>query len=287
MIERANFRVIGAVALVIGALIGSTAAAAAAAPRVLLLGEVHDNRAGHEARLALLRERLGTSGQRPVLVLEQIDRERQAVLDAAQTQCSSVDCLYAALGIGTGDDASATWDWPLYRPLLQYALDRRLPLVAGNVSRGDASRAMRDGIAAVLDADTLRRHGGAQPPADIADAQFEAIVDGHCGLLPETVARSMIGAQIARDVWMAKALADGVERHGAAVLIAGNGHVRRDVGVPRWLPERLRTTTEVHGYIEGEAAAGEFDVVHRLPAQVRDDPCADVLPAQPQTPASP
>lgn len=270
------------VALALGMLLGG---AVTAAPRVLLLGEVHDNRTGHEARLALLRELLAGTGQRPALVLEQFDRELQDALTAAQARCAEVDCLFTALGIGA-EAAAAGWDWPLYRPLLQFALAERLPLVAGNVSRRDSSRAMREGMASVLDADTLREVGGA-PPADVAEAQFAAIVEGHCGLLPEKVARSMIGAQVARDIWMAKALAAGVEQHGSAVLIAGNGHVRRDVGVPRWLPAALRATTEVHGFVEGEPARGEFDVVHRLPAQPREDPCADVLPAAAAAPANP
>ena len=43
----------------------------------------------------------------------------------------------------------------------------------------------------------------------------------------------MARAQFARDAVMARALAAHAER--GVVLLAGNGHVRRDIGVPRWL----------------------------------------------------
>jgi len=62
------------------------------------------------------------------------------------------------------------------------------------------------------------------------------------------------------------------------VLLAGNGHVRRDLGVPRWLdpdggPGRVVTI----GFVEdGDDAtpAGAFDAVVRAAAAERADPCA-------------
>ena len=249
-------------------LLMTMAAAATASPaRVLMLGEVHDNAAGHAARLELLRARVD-DGLHPALVMEQFDREQQPLLDAAVKACKDADCLIAKAGL-------ADWDWPLYRPLIQFALDRNLPLIAANVSREDGAKAMRGGVDAVLDAATRARFRLDAPlPADIEAEQLSSVMQGHCNMLPESAARKMIGAQLARDVWMAKMLADAVAQGGTAVLIAGNGHVRRDVGVIRWLPEDLAKATEIHGFVEGETVAGEFDVVHRLKPQERPDPCA-------------
>jgi len=251
---------------VLAALLLITAAASASPARVLMLGEVHDNAAGHAARLELLRARVD-EGLRPTLVMEQFDREQQPLLDAAIKACKDADCLIAKAGL-------ADWDWPLYRPLIQFALDRQLTMIAANVSRADGAKAMRGGIDAVLDAATRTRFRLDAPlPADIEAEQLSSVMQGHCNLLPEATARKMIGAQLARDVWMAKLLADAVAQGGAVVLIAGNGHVRRDVGVIRWLPDDIAKATESHGFIEGEAATGEFDVVHRIEPQPRPDPC--------------
>jgi len=247
-------------------LIAAVAAAIAAPTTVLMLGEVHDNAAGHAARLALLRARVD-AGLRPALVMEQFDREQQPLLDAAVKRCQDADCLIAQAGL-------AEWDWPLYRPLLQFALDRRLPLLAANLSRDEAALAMRGGIATVLDSATRTRFGLDVPwPADIEAAQLSSVMQGHCNLLPAATARKMVGAQIARDVWMAKVLVDALTQRPAAVLIAGNGHVRRDVGVARWLPEAVAQASESHGFVEGAAAPGEFDVIHLVAPPARPDPC--------------
>lgn len=235
-------------------------------PTLLLLGEVHDNRDAHQARLAFL-EAAVRGGWRPALALEQFDREQQPLLDQAQRDCSSADCLIKLAG-------AAKWDWPLYQPLIQLALDHRLPLLAANVSRADAARARKEGLGAIFDADTMQRFALTQAlPADIEAEQLHSIVEGHCRMLPEPLARTMIQAQVARDVWMAKTLQDGLALRGGAVLIAGNGHVRRDVGVVRWLPPALAQSARIHGFLESGDAIAAYDVVHVVRPQARPDPC--------------
>src|SRR5450830_1457323 len=67
----------------------ATAAAPAPAgpnPQVLLLGEVHDNAAGHRLRYELLRQRV-EAGWRPAIVMEQFDRENQDLVDKALKGC--------------------------------------------------------------------------------------------------------------------------------------------------------------------------------------------------------
>ena len=50
----------------------------------------------------------------------------------------------------------------------------------------------------------------------------------------------MAQAQFARDAVMAEVLRRSAPQGGGVVLLAGNGHVRRDIGVPRWLGMRGR-----------------------------------------------
>lgn len=239
----------------------------AARPQLLLLGEVHDNPDGHRARYELL-QAVVREGWRPALVMEQFDREQQPLLDQAQRDCKTADCLIALAG-------KSSWDWPLYRPLLQLALDHQLPLIAANVSRAEAGKATRDGLEALFEADTVARLHLAEPlPADIEAEQLHSIIEGHCNMLPEATARTMIRAQVARDVAMAMALQDGLARQGGAVLIAGNGHVRRDVGVRRWLPTALAQATQTQGFLESGDALEAYDVVHVLVPHQRPDPCA-------------
>ena len=246
-------------------------------PLLMLLGEVHDNAAQPAQRLQRLRQALDY-GARPALLMEQFDRERQPQIDQllagaahprspAQVQ-ALIDQLEALAG-----GAQAGWDWALYRPLIHLALQQGLPLVAANVSRGDVRAVIEQGLAA--------RGFAAAVPADILAAQAAAIEASHCGQVDAASARRMAQAQVARDQFMARQLV--AHAAGGAVLLAGNGHVRKDLGVPRWLPLELQVRSRVIGFLEGDATpdAGAFDEVVPSPAQPRVDPCAAMRSAPP------
>ena len=238
---------------------------------IVLLGEVHDNTAQHALRAQALRALLD-SGARPALLMEQFDRERQTDIDRALARIGvGPDDVIAA---GTPDGTTMQgWSWPLYRPYIALAIEYRLPIVAANVSRADTRRVLSEGLQALgFDA--------AVPP-DIATAQAQAIGDGHCGMLDDTQSRRMTGAQVARDQFMARAIEANAAR--GVVLLAGNGHVRRDVGVPRWLNVEARARSVAIGLLEpGDPNAAAFDTALTTPAQARADPCAEMRLSAPQ-----
>ncbi len=261
--------------LIAAALLGGCAAAPRPAPDVdsltsalrsrplVLLGEVHDNAAQHALRAQALRALLD-GGARPALLMEQFDRERQADIDRALARPGATPDDLAML-------AAPGWSWPLYRPYVELAIAYRLPVVAANVSRDDARRVMKDGLAAL----------GFEPrvPGDIDAVQAGAIVDSHCGMLDAAQAGRMVVAQVARDQFMARAIEANAGR--GVVLIAGNGHVRRDVGVPRWLSPAARERSVSIGLLEpGDPNAAAFDVALTTPAPpARPDPCAGMRAA--------
>ena len=85
----------------------------------------------------------------------------------------------------------------------------------------------------------------------------------------------MARAQFARDAVMADVLRRGAQ-DGGVVLLAGNGHIRRDIGVPRWLGAEHDRVFAV-GYLELDDAATPvtvFDAVVRTAVAERADPCA-------------
>jgi uncharacterized iron-regulated protein len=240
------------------------AAAPVVNPQVLMLGEVHDNAQGHRQRYELLRQKV-EAGWRPAIVMEQFDRENQALLTRAQKGCLDAQCVIRAVG-GTG------WDWQLYYPLIQLALTYELPLIAGNLSRADASRVVRDGLGGSFDPQSVKDYRLEQLPADVREMQQHEILAGHCNMVPEMMIGGMADAQIARDIWMAKIVRDLQPRD--VVLIAGNGHVRKDIGVGRWI-NRVEPilTVRSEGFIEGNEGVGRYDAVHKLKPQPRADPC--------------
>lgn len=225
-------------------------------PPLLLLGEVHDNAQHHRERLALL-QALIDQGQRPALLMEHFDSDRQAALEAARAAGGDAAALIAAAG-------GPHWPWPSLQPFVALALRHELPLIGVNVARTPARAVMRDG---------LRAHGYAEPSdAALIPAQAERIAAAHCQQLPATLAPAMALAQLARDQQMARALSAHAAR--GAVLLAGNGHVRRDLGVPRWLPPALAARARVIGWLESPEAPGAYDEQRLTPPAPRSDPCA-------------
>ncbi len=236
---------------------------------VALLGEVHDNPEQHRLRAAALR-RACERGWRPAIVMEQFDIDRQADLERSRSEAPRD----AGRLIARASPAHSGWQWPLYAPLIALALAFDLPLYAGNLSRADGARIVREGDEAVFGRQRVHELGLDAPIApDWQAAQEREIDAGHCGALPPSLLPAMARAQFARDAAMAQVLRNHAPR--GAVLIAGNGHVRRDIGVPRWLAAVPADRMLVVGYVEaGDAVpAGRFDALVVTAAAERADPC--------------
>ena len=237
----------------------------------VLIGEVHDNATAHRIRLGWI-EAL-TAKRRMAVALEQFDAARQPQLDAASRTPAGARDLperARALAEAAGFDFRG-WDWAFYAPVVELALRRDLPLVAANLSRRDAARVARGETPAALEPPGWG-------PAQRA-ALSEAIRDGHCGMLPESMIEPMAAAQRTRDAQLADSLLAAHRRSGLPVLLlAGNGHVRRDIGVPSYLAQRAPAARVVSiGLPESdEEPAPAFDRFVRVPVAPREDPCAEL-----------
>jgi len=87
---------------------------ASAQNTIYLLGEVHDNPKAHSERFNLI-ESLLAKKFRPVIAMEQFDRENQAILSQAMSSCKNADCVIQKAG-GKG------WEWNFYKPVIETAL---------------------------------------------------------------------------------------------------------------------------------------------------------------------
>ena len=253
---------------------------------LVLIGETHDNPDHHRLQLELV-EAIVRAGRRPAVAMEQFDREHQAALDRARAARPG-DADYLA---DAGQFDRRGWHWPFYAPIVAAALRHDLPLVAANLSRRDAFAVAERGYDA-LGEGVPGRLGLAQPFGAAEAAAIETVMrEGHCGKLPESVVPRMAAAQRARDAVMADALL--ARASAGAVLIAGNGHVRRDLGVPLHLavraPRRGVLAVGLVEVVEGEAraedyvaaAAGDgprYDLAVFTPRTDRPDPCAGFAP---------
>lgn len=241
---------------------------------VVMLGEVHDNRHQHELRLEWLR-RAFAAGWRPAIVMEQFDREHQPDIERARRERPGDAQHVIDLAAPRVAGSQGGWDWNFYRPFVALALEYGVPLVAANLSREDATRVVRGGYTPVFDAATVQALGLDRPVDPAWEAAQEREIDvGHCHALPSSLLPAMARAQFARDAVMAEIL----RQHASSgvVLLAGDGHVRKDIGVPRWLGPALQGRLFTVGFLEvGETAlAGDFDAVVYTERAARLDPCA-------------
>ena len=207
---------------------------------VLLLGERHDSAAHHQWQLATLAALLARSSDLS-LGLEMVPRRLQPVLDRWVAGTLEERAFLEAL------DWPAIWgyDVDLYLPILRFARDRRVPLLALNVERQLVRRVRAEGFAAVPAAE---REGVGRPaPASRAyQVQLHRLWQHHPfvpssgqGLpgLEDPSFRRFVDSQQLWDRAMAEAIAEQRRRHPGAPVVAliGNGHLAGGHGVPHQL----------------------------------------------------
>lgn len=209
------------------------------------IGEQHDN-ADHHAIQARLIEWLASRGRRPGVVFEMLDRDDEVTIQQSlQTHPHDPDAVAAA-----ADWAHSGWpSWSMYRPVFAAAVSKELPLLAGGIDRKAAMKLATEGPAAASP-DLVRDYGLDRPlDGPVQESLRGEMRDAHCGLLPDSMLDGMVFVQRVRDA----TLADGLARSGASrggVLIAGNGHVRRDRGVPDLIRKKNAGTFVAVGLVE-------------------------------------
>jgi uncharacterized iron-regulated protein len=241
--------------------------------RIVLLGEVHDNAAQHALRAAVLRQLL-VKGARPAIAFEQFDRERQPDIERARRERPG-DADYLIAQAKGRDD----WQWDFYRPFVALALEYDLPIVAANLSRNEAMHVAIKGWPAVFDARTRNELKLDALPADFWRKQEEVIAIGHCNLLSREELPARARAQMARDIVMARSIRPYVDR--GVVLLAGNGHVRRDIGVPFWMDTEARGVISIGVLERNDEGAppddvADFDTYVVTERAARSDPCKEL-----------
>jgi uncharacterized iron-regulated protein len=230
---------------------------------IVLLGEIHDNALQHSMRLIAFQALLD-SGSRPALLMEQFDQEAQNRIELIRLNSQGNASEDAQAIIAEAGGANAGWHWDFYKPFIELALKYKLPLIAVNVSNAEAMKAIRSGLTSLGIT--------AQPSQALYEAQGLAVFNGHCRAMPMESAKKMANAQIARDFKMAEHI-ERVYRVNGAVLMAGNGHVRTDIGTPHWLTRESREKSVAIGLVEHGQSLQPFDVLVMTAAQARPDPC--------------
>jgi uncharacterized iron-regulated protein len=238
---------------------------AALAQDVAILGEVHDNPAHHAeqaARVAALEPK--------ALVFEMLTPEQAARVTPALIADA------AAMAEVLDWDAGGWPDFALYHPIFAAAPDARI--YGAQVTR-EAARAVFETGPAEAFGPEADAYGLSEPLPPEEQAAREALqMAAHCDALPAEILPGMVAVQRLRDAVLARAVVQAMaETGGPVAVITGNGHARRDWGVPAYLG-RVAPDLDVRVLGQTEAGApleGGFDEVLSAPAVERPDPCAN------------
>ncbi|HAX19320.1 MAG TPA: hypothetical protein DCY64_03430 [Hydrogenophaga sp.] len=231
---------------------------------LLLVGEQHDA-PEHQALQRELVKQLAARRQLSALVLEMSEAGTHTT--DLPSQASETQVREALRW--SGDQGG--WPWSTYAPVVMAAVRAGVPVLGGNLPRADMRAAMGN--------ESLDR----LLPNEALERQRVAIREGHCDLLPTPQIAPMTRIQIARDQTMARTAAAAIRPGQTVLLVAGNGHVQRDLGVPVHLPPDLAHRVVValaRPAADAQEAAGQTlpgaDVVWRSPPRAPRDYCADM-----------
>lgn len=273
-----------------------------------LLGEVHDNPDHHR----LQGWEIAKHRELSAVMLEMLSRDHSDQLTAFysdKTAGARAPERFAQL---------VEWDksgWPsfeIYAPIISAALGARATVGSASPPRSWVTAVSKNGLSALgavmmkwfderlpgvptngplsVFPELATRLLGLDAPLDpaLASELKTEIKDAHCGLFPDEALPRMAEVQRLRDAFMADAI--GTDRDGKrVVLIAGNGHVRRDRGVPYYLKRRGVKPDEIVSVMHVEVEDGQTDPATYVPRapdgtpavdylwftprQARDDPC--------------
>ncbi|WP_245925000.1 ChaN family lipoprotein [Aliiruegeria haliotis] len=231
--------------------------------QIVLLGEVHDNPAHHLAQAAAVAALEPTA-----LVFEMLNAAQAGIVN--EMDRSDPQALADAIGWDDGG-----WpDFEMYHPVFLAAPSA--PVYGMAVDRDDLLDAMKRGAADVFGGGA--EDSGLGPLPEAVQAEREAFqLAAHCDALPEEMLGGMVEAQRLRDARFAAVALQALEETGGPVaVITGNGHTRKDWGMPVYL-EAMSPGISVVSLAQVELRADPdqpHDTWIVTEAAEREDPCA-------------
>ena len=187
---------------------------------VYILGEVHDNPGHHQTQAEIVSLLAPKALVFEMLSDAQALRIRPAMLENADELAATLDW------------ADSGWpDFAMYFPIFEAAADS--VIFGGALPRENVRQAVSDGAAAVFGPGASLF--GLDTPLDDTEqtAREAGQMSAHCDALPVSMLNGMVEAQRLRDAGLARAVIAAMNETGGPVaVITGNGHARKDWGIP-------------------------------------------------------
>jgi uncharacterized iron-regulated protein len=237
-----------------------------ATANIVYLGENHDSQADHEAQL-MIAQRLQSQNPRLAIAFEMFQRPYQVYLDQYRSGMISETELRQK----TEYDERWGFNWEFYAPILRFARQKNLPLIALNTPTEITRKVAREGLESL----STSEMSYIPPKAEIKTdneayrQMMLAAYQQHTGGTSQGFDRFFL-AQVLWDETMAEAI---VQFHQAnpnylILVLAGKGHIVYGYGIPsrvrRRLPDRAIGRSVLFGddetlWKEGKAQPADYD----------------------------
>ncbi|WP_260294873.1 ChaN family lipoprotein [Sedimenticola hydrogenitrophicus] len=209
--------------------------------RVVYVGETHDEYAHHKAQLAVI-EALHATGADLAIGMEMFQQPYQPYLDD-----------YIAGKITEAEMLRKTewyerwvYDYRNYQPILKFAREKVIPVIALNISREITGQVSREGM------ESLSEQERDQIPADIdySDQAYKERLKKIFSQHGEETSRSFerfLQVQLLWDEGMAERAASYLAEHPykQLVILAGSGHLMHSSGIPNRVKRRQQVTSAI------------------------------------------
>ncbi len=209
--------------------------------QVVFVGETHDRYDHHLNQLAIIQ---GLWERHPDLVIgmEFFQQPFQAYLD--QFIAGEIDDK--ELLKKTEYFERWRYDYRLYRPILEFARSKRIPVIALNLPEEITDKVARKGLSSLSEAERAQIPARLDRSDKVYERRLRSIFEKH----PPAEGRQFdrfLDVQLLWDEGMAERVASHFREHpdGHMVVLAGSGHLMFGAGIPRRVKQRVPVTTAI------------------------------------------
>lgn len=196
--------------------------------RIIYIGEMHDNKVHHQLQEKIISDLFGINSK-IAIGMEMFRKESQDELNSYLNGAMNEDEFLESTDYKNG------WgfDFTLYKPILEFAKEHKLPVIALNISPDVIGKVSDSGIAA-LDAVTLNMLPGS---IDFSIVNYRDILMDIYKEHPHTESSNFdrfYEVQLIWDEFMADSIDNFLVNNPDTqlVVITGNGHLVYDYGIP-------------------------------------------------------
>ncbi|MAU41419.1 MAG: hypothetical protein CMF31_07335 [Kordiimonas sp.] len=209
---------------------------------IILLGEIHDNPQHHLRQARILKQ--FSRGREIAVLFEMVSRDYDNAFHIYRQRFPTSQPPDRADGL----DMLLKWnengwpDWSLYEPVFRQALQKDMSLFGAGLPVGVIASLHKEGRAGLSPAlhNALTPYLQRTLPPALSARQRQDIARGHCDLLPAALLPRFSDIQTIRNAAFAQRIETIGPDSKKRILITGNEHARRDLGVVHYLSSQQK-----------------------------------------------